>query len=179
MARIARCRRTRRKTRLATALLGCRRSGGDDSGDLSRVRYRASAGRPAIRTGTSVGTCRCCARAGSGANGSDRPDHCGSAERALPAAFSRKFRALSWLWRPRASSCEASFIQASAEMEWCDRRLLARIHRLTINKLRAEIQPVSIAEYQRFLVAWQRVDAEHRAFGVDGARSCAGVAGRV
>jgi ATP-dependent Lhr-like helicase len=56
-----------------------------------------------------------------------------------------------------------------AEIEWCDRRLLARIHRLTINKLRAEIQPVSIAEYQRFLLAWQRVDAEHRALGVDGA----------
>ncbi len=55
-----------------------------------------------------------------------------------------------------------------AETEWCDRRLLARIHRLTINKLRAEIQPVSIAEYQRFLLAWQRVDPEHRASGVDG-----------
>jgi ATP-dependent Lhr-like helicase len=45
---------------------------------------------------------------------------------------------------------------------------LARIHRLTINKLRAEIQPVSVAEYQRFLLAWQRVDAEYRALGVDG-----------
>ncbi len=55
-----------------------------------------------------------------------------------------------------------------AETEWCDRRLLARIHRLTINKLRAEIQAVSIAEYQRFLLAWQRVDAEHRALGLDG-----------
>jgi ATP-dependent Lhr-like helicase len=58
-----------------------------------------------------------------------------------------------------------------SEMEWCDRRLLARIHRLTINRLRAEIQPVSIAEYQRFLVAWQRVDAEHRAIGVDGVKA--------
>jgi ATP-dependent helicase Lhr and Lhr-like helicase len=55
-----------------------------------------------------------------------------------------------------------------AEIEWCDRRLLARIHRLTINKLRAEIQPVSIAEYQRFLLAWQRADSEHRVRGVDG-----------
>jgi ATP-dependent helicase Lhr and Lhr-like helicase len=60
------------------------------------------------------------------------------------------------------------FNPGAAEMEWCDRRLLARIHRLTINRLRAEIQPVSIAEYQRFLVAWQRVDAEHRATGVEG-----------
>jgi ATP-dependent helicase Lhr and Lhr-like helicase len=55
-----------------------------------------------------------------------------------------------------------------AQIEWCDRRLLARIHRLTINKLRSEIQPVSIAEFQRFLLAWQRVDKEHRATGVEG-----------
>jgi ATP-dependent helicase Lhr and Lhr-like helicase len=56
----------------------------------------------------------------------------------------------------------------AAEIEWCDRRLLARIHRLTINRLRAEIQPVSVAEFQRFLLAWQRVDAEHRAEGLEG-----------
>jgi ATP-dependent Lhr-like helicase len=55
-----------------------------------------------------------------------------------------------------------------AEVEWCDRRLLARIHRLTINRLRAEIQPVSIADFQRFLLAWQRVDEEHRVEGPDG-----------
>jgi Lhr-like helicases len=57
------------------------------------------------------------------------------------------------------------------ETEWCDRRLLARIHRLTINRLRAEIQPVSIAEFQRFLLAWQRADEEHRVEGVDGVRA--------
>ncbi len=60
------------------------------------------------------------------------------------------------------------FSQGAKQMEWCDRRLLARIHRLTINKLRAEIQPVSIAEFQRFLLAWQRVDPEYRATGVEG-----------
>src|SRR5260370_35823862 len=57
------------------------------------------------------------------------------------------------------------------ETEWCDRRLLARIHRLTINRLRAEIQPVSIAEFQRFLLAWQRADEEHRVSGVAGVRA--------
>ena len=62
------------------------------------------------------------------------------------------------------------FHPGATDTEWCDRRLLARIHRLTINRLRAEIQPVSIAEFQRFLLAWQRVDAEHRAEGVDGVR---------
>ena len=52
------------------------------------------------------------------------------------------------------------FHPGAQDIEWCDRRLLARIHRLTINRLRAEIQPVSLAEFQRFLLAWQRVDAE-------------------
>jgi ATP-dependent Lhr-like helicase len=54
------------------------------------------------------------------------------------------------------------------ELEWCERRLLARIHRLTLNRLRAEIQPVSLQDFQRFLLAWQRVDAEHRAEGPEG-----------
>lgn len=53
-------------------------------------------------------------------------------------------------------------------LEWCDRRLLARIHRYTLNRLRAEIRPVSLAEYMRFLFRWQRVDGEHRARGVEG-----------
>jgi ATP-dependent Lhr-like helicase len=56
----------------------------------------------------------------------------------------------------------------AAEQEWCDRRLLARIHRLTINRLRAEIQPVSLHEFYRFLFAWQHVDAEHRTEGPEG-----------
>src|SRR5260221_14687012 len=57
------------------------------------------------------------------------------------------------------------------ELEWCERRLLARIHRLTLNRLRAEIQPVSIADFQRFLMAWQRVEIQHRAEGIDGTRT--------
>ena len=60
------------------------------------------------------------------------------------------------------------FHPGASGLEWCDRRLLARIHRLTINRLRAEIQPVPIAEFQRFLLAWQRVDAEHRVEGPSG-----------
>ena len=60
------------------------------------------------------------------------------------------------------------FHSQAQDLEWCDRRLLARIHRLTINRLRAEIQPVSLAEFQRFLLAWQRVDSEHRAEGPEG-----------
>ncbi len=59
----------------------------------------------------------------------------------------------------------------ATEQEWCDRRLLARIHRLTIDRLRAEIRPVSPQDFYRFLFAWQRVDADHRAEGPDGLQS--------
>jgi ATP-dependent Lhr-like helicase len=61
-----------------------------------------------------------------------------------------------------------SFTPQSTEREWCDRRLLARIHRYTLNRLRAEIEPVSPADFMRFLFAWQRIDPEHRAAGVEG-----------
>ena len=45
----------------------------------------------------------------------------------------------------------------SAETEWCDRRLLMRIHRLTLGILRREIQPVTPAEFMRWLLRWQHV----------------------
>src|SRR5262245_26403712 len=56
-------------------------------------------------------------------------------------------------------------------LEWCDRRLLARIHRYTLNRLRAEIEPISAADFQRFLFAWHGVDSVHRFSGIDGLRS--------
>jgi ATP-dependent Lhr-like helicase len=59
----------------------------------------------------------------------------------------------------------------ATDQEWCDRRLLARIHRLTIDRLRAEIQPVSPQEFCRFLFAWHHVDADHRVNGPEGLRS--------
>ena len=42
---------------------------------------------------------------------------------------------------------------------FCNRRLLARIHRYTLEKLRAEIKPVSAGDFLRFLTAWQHLDA--------------------
>jgi ATP-dependent Lhr-like helicase len=43
------------------------------------------------------------------------------------------------------------------EIEWCDRRLLARIHRLTLDGARRQIQPATTTEFWRFLAAWQHV----------------------
>jgi ATP-dependent helicase Lhr and Lhr-like helicase len=59
----------------------------------------------------------------------------------------------------------------AAALEWCDRRLLARIHRYTLNRLRAEIEPVSAADFMRFLFAWQRLDPDHRVAGLEGLAS--------
>ena len=46
---------------------------------------------------------------------------------------------------------------AAAPLEWCDRRLLARIHRLTLGALRREIQPVTRAQFMRWLLRWQHL----------------------
>jgi ATP-dependent helicase Lhr and Lhr-like helicase len=43
------------------------------------------------------------------------------------------------------------------ETEWCERRLLARIHRLTIGTLRKQIEPMTPAQFMRWLLRWQHV----------------------
>ena len=43
------------------------------------------------------------------------------------------------------------------ETEWCERRLLARIHRLTVGMLRKQIEPVTAAQFMRWLMRWQHV----------------------
>ncbi len=51
--------------------------------------------------------------------------------------------------------------------EWCERRLLARIHRYTVKRLRAEIEPVAARDFLRFLFEWQRVLPDARMQGSD------------
>jgi ATP-dependent Lhr-like helicase len=51
--------------------------------------------------------------------------------------------------------------------EWCERRLLARIHRYTVKRLRAEIEPIEPRDLLRFLFEWQRVASEARMEGPD------------
>jgi ATP-dependent Lhr-like helicase len=59
------------------------------------------------------------------------------------------------------------FTPGTAEEEWCERRLLARIHRYTVKRLRAEIEPVLARDFMRFLFEWQRVTPEARMQGPD------------
>ncbi|GAB3102745.1 DEAD/DEAH box helicase [Lysobacter terrae] len=64
------------------------------------------------------------------------------------------------------------FSPHAIEEEWCERHLLARIHRYTIGKLRREIEPVEPRDFMRFLFDWQRVSKSAR---VSGPEALAGV----
>ncbi|WP_256674163.1 DEAD/DEAH box helicase [Pseudomonas tumuqii] len=68
------------------------------------------------------------------------------------------------------------FTPATLEQEWCERHLLARIHRYTVGRLRREIEPVQRADFMRFLFDWQRVAPNNR---VRGAEALAGVLGQL
>jgi ATP-dependent Lhr-like helicase len=54
------------------------------------------------------------------------------------------------------------------QTEWCDRRLLARIHRLTLGRLRKQIEPVTAAQFMRWLLRWQHVAAGNQVLGERG-----------
>jgi ATP-dependent Lhr-like helicase len=56
----------------------------------------------------------------------------------------------------RPNSGRPGSVEGTAE-EWCDRRLLARIHSLTLGRLRREIEPVPAATFMRWLLEWQHV----------------------
>jgi ATP-dependent Lhr-like helicase len=60
------------------------------------------------------------------------------------------------------------FSPGATETEWCHRRLLARIHRLTIGRLRREVEPVTTAEFFAFLNRWQHLAPGTQLHGVDG-----------
>ena len=62
------------------------------------------------------------------------------------------------------------FTPGRADTEWCARRLLARIHSYTLNRLRQEIEPVSTADFVRFLLAWQKVAPDHQMEGPESVR---------
>jgi len=54
------------------------------------------------------------------------------------------------------------------DTEWCARRLLARIHRYTLDRLRREIEAVSATDFIRFLLDWQHLTPDHRVEGQAG-----------
>lgn len=59
------------------------------------------------------------------------------------------------------------FTPGASTEEWCERHLLARIHRYTVRRLRREIEPVERHDYMRFLFEWQHLTPETRGEGRD------------
>jgi len=59
------------------------------------------------------------------------------------------------------------FTPGANEDEWCERHLLARIHRYTVKRLRREIEPVERADLMRFLFDWQHLSEATRMQGRD------------
>lgn len=62
---------------------------------------------------------------------------------------------------------QGRFTLEAVDTEWCERHLLARIHRYTIGRLRREIEPVSRRDLMRFLFEWQHVVPSTRLSGPD------------
>ena len=63
------------------------------------------------------------------------------------------------------------FTPGVTETEWSARRLLARIHSYTLNRLRQEIEPVATTDFIRFLLAWQKVAPDHQMEGPESLRA--------
>jgi ATP-dependent Lhr-like helicase len=61
-----------------------------------------------------------------------------------------------------------SFTPGASQVEWCERGLLARIHRLTLGRLRREIEPVASTDLLRFLFRWQHLEPGTQLHGVRG-----------
>jgi len=57
----------------------------------------------------------------------------------------------------KGSILRGKFARRDGVTEWCDRRLLARIHRLTLGVLRKQIEPATPAQFMRWLPRWQHV----------------------
>ena len=60
------------------------------------------------------------------------------------------------------------FRHRQGDIEWCNRRILARIHRATLGKLRREIEPVTPLDFERFLQTWQHISPGTQLHAADG-----------
>jgi len=87
---------------------------------------------------------------------------------ALPVPHDELHSALLQLQTEGVAMCgHFSGTDSTGEEEWCERHLLARIHRYTLARLRREIEPVEPRDFVRFLSEWQNISAACRVNGPD------------
>jgi ATP-dependent Lhr-like helicase len=72
------------------------------------------------------------------------------------------------IFNPVPSGAEGPHTSEPLPTEWCDRRLLQRIHRLTVGRLRKEIEPLSAQDLMRFLFRWHYLDGDTALRGTTG-----------
>ncbi|MBS1828388.1 MAG: DEAD/DEAH box helicase [Acidobacteria bacterium] len=63
---------------------------------------------------------------------------------------------------------QGHYIRKDGPVEWCNRRILARIHRMTLGRLRREIEPVTSLQFHKFLEIWQHRAPGSQLPGVEG-----------
>ncbi|MCY4455802.1 MAG: DEAD/DEAH box helicase [Chloroflexi bacterium] len=82
----------------------------------------------------------------------------------------RQLEASGFILRGRFTPGRTTSEAEGDEDEFCDRRLLARIHRLTLDRLRREIDPVTAQDFMRFLLRWQHLAPGSQLEGRGGVR---------
>ena len=164
--------RCRRGDRCGSRRNACRSSGrcGPRPGSIprSRRRPRRETGRAKRRWSKS------CAAGWKGWARSRRSARC----TARPRRRAKSPAALAAL-EAEGFAMRGRFTPGSAGEEWCERRLLARIHRYTVKRLRAEIEPVAARDFLRFLLTWQRVAPDARMQGPGAVDTVVGAARRL
>jgi ATP-dependent Lhr-like helicase len=85
-----------------------------------------------------------------------------------PAAVFQAFLAMEMQGLLMRGAFEYPATQEAHEIEWCERRILQRIHRRTVATLRKQIEPVTPAVYMRWLLQWQHLAPQTQLSGEEG-----------
>ncbi|GGA75360.1 ATP-dependent DNA helicase [Edaphobacter acidisoli] len=85
-----------------------------------------------------------------------------------PPAVFQQFLAMEMQGLLMRGSFEQPAVTEEYDIEWCERRLLQRIHRRTLHTLRKQIEPVTPAVYMRWLLGWQHLAPQTQLAGEDG-----------
>jgi ATP-dependent Lhr-like helicase len=85
-----------------------------------------------------------------------------------PAAIFQAFLAMEMQGLLMRGAFEYPATEEDHEIEWCERRILQRIHRRTVATLRKQIEPVTLAVYMRWLLQWQHLAPQTQLSGEEG-----------
>jgi ATP-dependent Lhr-like helicase len=85
-----------------------------------------------------------------------------------PAAVFQAFLAMEMQGLLMRGAFERPAAQEDHAIEWCERRILQRIHRLTLATARKQVEPVAPAVYMRWLLGWQHLAPQTQLAGEEG-----------